>query len=79
MVLLFGCAEVKTLEELELAAIQSGDWSAVEKREQSMARRKARRGPSCPSGSIAVCEVRGGDRQCQCASDDSFRRLFDNY
>jgi hypothetical protein len=74
--LLVGCAEVKTLEELELAALQSGDWSAVEKRERSIARRKARGGPGCPSGLIPVCERRAGNSTCDCVSEQLMQDLL---
>lgn len=74
--LLFGCAEHKTLEELELAALQSGDWTAVERRERAIEKRKARRGFVCGQGAIAVCETRGGDTRCECASQDSVERAL---
>lgn len=78
-VLLLGCADIKTLEELELTALQTGDWSAVNAREQSIARREARRGPSCPSGQIAVCEKQGRTDRCQCTSRDDLRDLFGSF
>lgn len=76
--LLFGCAEFKTLEELELAAFESGDWSAVEKRERVLEKRRARQVASCPSDWIAVCENRGGDERCHCSSRESVQRLLNN-
>jgi len=75
-VLLAGCAEMKTLEELEILAIQSGDWSAVESREKAIARRAERRGPSCGSGAIAICDVQGGERICTCSSREDFDEFF---
>lgn len=79
VVLLVGCAELKTLEELEFAALESGDWSAVELREKNMERRKQKRGVSCAAGEIALCEQRVRGMVCQCQSrrdvDDLLGRL----
>lgn len=77
-VLMVGCAEYQTLEELELAALESGDWSAVEQREKLMEQRRARRAASCGAGRIMVCEHRGTDRGCYCSSDDDVRAFLDS-
>ena len=77
--LLFGCAEHQTLEELELAALQSGDWTAVEKRERAIEKRRARRGFVCAGGAIAICESRGGDKRCECASQDSIDHMLNRW
>lgn len=77
--LLVGCAEHKTLEELELAALQSGDWTAVEKRERAIAKRKARQAFVCAGDAIAVCESRGGDSRCECASHDAVRDMLGHW
>ena len=69
--MLIGCADLKTLEELELAALESGDWSAVEKRERALAKRRAREANACPSGYVLVCGSGVGHRRCQCSSHDS--------
>lgn len=74
--LLVGCAPVKTLEELELAALQSGDWSAVKMREKSIARRNQRRGMNCGSGAMAVCEERTHDVVCACMSRQDMEYMF---
>ena len=62
--LLVGCAT--PMEELMLEANQTGDWSAVERRMASQARREAeeqsRRNP-CPSGQTGVTGCsRDGER-----------------
>ena len=75
-VLMIGCAEHMTLEELELAAIESGDWSAVEQRERAIARRAARSGLNCGNGAVAVCESRGGNKRCNCVNNDSINRML---
>ena len=64
--LLVGCAPVQTLEELEVAALQSGDWSAVTMREKSIARRNQQRGMNCGSGAVAVCADHMHDVVCEC-------------
>ncbi len=75
-VLLFGCADLKTLENLELAALQSGDWSAVERREKNVARRKARQAISCPAGDIPVCVQRVRGQRCSCTSRDEIENML---
>lgn len=68
-VLLVGCSSVKTLEELEFAAMESGDWSAVESREKNVQRRKQHRAVSCGSGTVPICEERVRGTVCKCRSD----------
>ncbi len=79
LALLAACAPVKTLEELELAAMQTGDWSAVERRERAIERRKGASGNLCPSGAILLCESGIGQRSCSCISRDSIERIFSRY
>ena len=76
--LLVGCADLKTLEELELAALESGDWSAVERRERSIAKRRAREASACATGYILVCGSSVAQKQRFCSSDDSVRDFFDS-
>lgn len=71
-----GCSVVPTMDELETQAMLTGDWSAVEKRERSVARRMAQAPMHCPSGYTAICEVRFAERNCACAERDSFRMSF---
>jgi len=71
-----GCAQTKTLEQLELEASQTGDWSEVEKRERLIAKREARRGPSCPAGYIAYCQSEGGSQNCGCVTRQGMRDVF---
>lgn len=66
--LLVGCAPNKTLEELEFAALASGDWSAVEKRERNIERRKKERSVSCGADSVPVCQERSRGTICKCWS-----------
>ena len=78
-VLMVGCAQFQTLEELELAAIETGDWAAVEKRERSIARRQARMGPACSDGLVVICERRGAQDKCRCVSRRAMRNIFSNF
>ena len=72
LLLLGGCAEMQTLEELEMLAAKTGDWSAVEKRE----RRRARTAPICPAGYIAICESMGPMKRCGCMTQDDLSRIW---
>jgi hypothetical protein len=74
LILLFslaGCAGASSLQELKDQAMLTGDWSAVEKREKIIARRKALQGPSCPSGTVALCQSYIGEKRCVCADRDA--------
>ena len=71
---LVGCAAQPTLDELETQAFLTGDWSAVEARERSIARRAARSGSQCPSSYIAYCENRFGSMECTCLKQNSLDR-----
>lgn len=70
VLLLAGCANVKTLEELEFAALESGDWSAVEMREKNIERRRKERGLSCGDDAVPVCQDRVRGPVCRCRSVD---------
>ena len=76
-VVLVGCAEFQTLEQLEMAALESGDWSAVEQRERLMEKRRAQRAMSCGRGRIKVCEYNGTGKQCFCSADENVRAFLD--
>lgn len=66
MVVLAGCASRPTLEQLEQDALASGDWSAVEKREQFLQRARGRSGSSCPEGMTLVCVDGYAQERCLC-------------
>lgn len=74
--LIVGCAQTKTLEELELAALESGHWSAVEQRERVLAERRARNARACPGGYVLVCGSSLARKECYCSSHDSVRDLL---
>lgn len=71
-----GCASVKTLEELEMEAAVTGDWSEVEKRERLIARRNPAAALSCPTGYVAYCEKYVGDQRCGCVSRRVMQNIF---
>ena len=73
---LAGCTTAPTLEELEFAALESGDWSEVRKRERAIARREARMAQQCPVGRVRVCVKRAAGNQCGCVARDEFRDIF---
>ncbi len=78
VLMLGGCAAVPTLEELEDQALLTGDWSQVEKRERTIARRLAGAGepPICASGYISVCQTQIGTTRCGCVSRSAMRDVF---
>ncbi len=71
-----GCAPVKTIEQLELEASITGDWSEVEKRERMLARRKAKAPIDCPTGYVGFCQSYGGQSDCGCVSREGMRDMF---
>ena len=76
VLLLAGCGTTISMEELEKQAFLTGDWSAVEKRERAIERRRLRRGHYCPDGAIAVCEGMGGISRCSCVEADDLRAIL---
>ena len=73
---LAGCTAAPTLEELEFAALESGDWSEVRKRERAIARREARIAQQCPVGRVRVCVKRAAGNNCGCVARDAFEDAF---
>ena len=72
-ILLGACAPIPTLDELQDEALQTGDWSEVERRERIIRTRQARNGPQCPDGATGYCEQSGGDVQCGCYGTEALR------
>ena len=66
LLLIAACAPMKSLEELEAEALQTGDWSLVEEREALIAKRESRRPLQCPGGAVSLCERSFGQYRCQC-------------
>ena len=76
LLMLGGCAAASTLEELEDQALLTGDWSQVEKRERTIARRLAGEPLDCASGYISVCQTQIGTTRCGCVSRSAMRDVF---
>ena len=72
---LCACAEQKTLQQLEAEAVQSGDWSAVERREKRLAKLQARRDANCKPNQTLVCETLASGTRCYCVS--KYDRIID--
>ena len=76
LILLVGCVVRPTTDELQTRAFLSGDWSAVEKREQAILRRESRNGFQCPANYVGYCENRFGDMRCSCVNRSTIRMLL---
>ena len=63
---LVGCGGQRTLDELENEALNSGDWTEVEKREQLLARKSESQGQDCPEGLTNICFEQGIKASCEC-------------
>jgi hypothetical protein len=63
---LVGCAARPSLEQLEKEAMASGDWSAVEQREEAMRRYDPNNGGTCPAGQDRVCYENPAGENCRC-------------
>ena len=79
LLILGGCSGYQTLEQLEDQALVSGDWSAVEKREELIARQARRNGPKCPRGFTAYCETSALVQRCSCVDPNQVRSLLVAY
>lgn len=76
LIFLVGCVPMVSLDQLETQALLTGDWTAVEKRERVIAKRKAREGIDCPAGLIGYCETFAFQRRCTCISSRTSRSIF---
>ena len=72
--LLLGCAP--STQDLIEQAHFTGDWSLVNKRIEVEERRKAKREPSCPEGTIPWCKKSFGDERCSCVRNAEVRRIL---
>ena len=75
---LTGCGTYHTLEELEEQAMLTGDWSAVEQRERTIAKRKSR-SAACPGKTMLYCESWGVSERCTCLSRETFQNTLDRW
>ena len=64
--LVVGCALRPPLEQLEDEAMITGDWTAVERREELIKTRLESTAPSCPRGEVKKCIEEQSGIQCYC-------------
>jgi len=74
--ILAGCATRPTMQQLESEALVTGDWSAVQQRENAIKRRQQRQGPECPPRSISYCVQSFGETRCACVARESIYSAF---
>ncbi len=58
---LAACTAQPSLEELEKEAMFSGNWTAVEQREQAEQRRREKAESNCSTGQTTFCVKKGTD------------------
>ncbi len=70
LVVVAGCALNPTLEQLEAEAMTTGDWTAVERREEVIKERREKTAPGCWVGT-KVCfeELSGIECYCRPSAD----------
>ena len=73
--LLVGCTARPTIDELETAALETGDWAAVEKREHMDKRWGVlQTDPRCSGDKIELCQTKSAQEVCNCVSPHDLRR-----
>lgn len=77
--LLAGCGNYPTLEQLEAEALVTGNWSAVDRRESILERRRQRAGPNCPDGYIGFCSDTTIKLHCTCVEADAAFSALNRY
>ena len=71
LVIVVGCAARPTLEQLEDEANTTGDWSAVERREDVIKMRRETTAPGCPVGLSKKCYEAHSGIECYCIKRQS--------
>ena len=66
LTLVIGCAARPPLEQLEDEASTTGDWTAVERREELVKQRLESTAPGCPKGEVKRCFEEPSGIQCYC-------------
>jgi len=66
LVIAVGCASRPTLEQLEEEANTTGDWTAVERREELIKERLESTAPGCPVGQRKKCFEEQTGIECYC-------------
>jgi len=73
LAILSGCARWQTLEELEDEAINTGDWVAVEAREEIVKKDLESRAPGCLDGLNKYCVEEQTGIECYCIAETIIR------
>ena len=66
LMILVGCSARPTLEQLEAEANKTGNWTAVERREELILKRLESTAPGCPVGMSKRCFQDRIGVQCFC-------------
>jgi len=66
LALVVGCAPRPPLEQLEDEAMITGEWTAVERREELIKKRLESTAPGCPRGEVKKCIEEQSGIQCYC-------------
>jgi hypothetical protein len=72
LVIVVGCAPRPTLEQLEDEANVTGDWAAVEHREELVKKHLEATAPGCPVGQSEKCVEEQTGIQCYCLPSAKF-------
>ena len=73
--LLVGCSTRPTIEELEAEALDTGDWSAVEKRQRMDEKWGVVKSDSaCRGDKVEICQTKSKQEFCDCVSPHDLRR-----
>jgi len=66
LVIVASCAQRTPLEQLEAEALTTGDWTAVERREEQIKEWLESSAPGCPKGLNKYCVEEQSGIQCYC-------------
>jgi hypothetical protein len=72
--LLVGCSARPTIEELEAEALDTGDWSAVKKRQRMDEKfGVVKTDSACRGDKVEICQTKSGQEFCDCVSPYELR------
>ena len=66
LIALVGCASPPTTDELEIDAVKTGDWSAVDDRERMNEKMRVTPKLRCPEHLMLLCYKDGEHEECFC-------------
>jgi len=66
LIIVVGCAQRPTLDQLEDEALVTGKWTTVERREELIKKRLESTAPGCPVGLSKKCFEELSGIQCYC-------------